>query len=899
MEENKTFQTPAPTAPVPPVGQQPQKPRKTWLIAVVILLIVGASALFYFTDLSKFFKGAMMDLKTAGPPPVCATEDMIAYWKFDEGSGNTIHDSIGNNDGTINGSYEWAQNADGSAALFLDEDAYVDFGNDSSLNLGTSDATILARIKTLDDSAYILTKQDSAYNERRGYGYHMTPNSNAGTSLFWFQDGNHRYELDENGEPLPQLDEEGNTVPNPKNADQILYVECEVVPGISCGANSQYSYIDMETKVNDGQWHFAAGVLDRAETDGGEGKIRTYAEGTDYSHPARNQPADSIDSNANLYIGYNADASVHPNYNYTGLIKDVAIYKKKLTANEIEAIQVRGLQARYCDDGVASEEPPIDLESDLVSHYKFDEITGDIAVEGEIPDAPFGVLKTSAPEDEETFPALVKGILGKALEFNGEDHWADLGNNPLDDGSMTASVWIKFEADQINQTGYIIETSSSIWYLRYNGGQIRFRLGYFEDPGYKFCDTDTAKNLILPGTWTNITATYNHSTGDQTIFIDGKEKKTADQFAFPQCKTIGGNSPFIVGAAETGDGVIDYFNGSIDEIRLYNRALTANEVKALYQQTLDASAVEPEPEAEPEPEPEPEPALELDLDQVQQAEESAAKAKKAAEEAEESAAKAEKEAEKAKESKADSEKEDSEDDTEEVSADSTCLYGGAEYPIGFKYLMDDGCNICECINKNKFECTKKICEIPELKISLEPEFENPFNDLSETHKNKDAILYLKENEIIGGYPDGSFKPNSTVNRAELLKILIEGKGLKPAITSYRNCFEDVGEEWFAPYVCYAAEAGWVDGYEDNTFRPAKTVTKVEALKMLLNSQDVAVPKRAEADPFEDVKTSEWFATYVFTAKELEILEETGSRFDGSDGMTRGGVSENLYRLITD
>lgn len=40
---------------------------------------------------------------------------------------------------------------------------------------------------------------------------------------------------------------------------------------------------------------------------------------------------------------------------------------------------------------------------------------------------------------------------------------------------------------------------------------------------------------------------------------------------------------------------------------------------------------------------------------------------------------------------------------------------------------------------------------------------------------------------------------------------------------YENCFEDVEDEWFAPYVCYAKEKGWVTGYPDGTFKPENNV----------------------------------------------------------------------------
>jgi len=175
---------------------------------------------------------------------------------------------------------------------------------------------------------------------------------------------------------------------------------------------------------------------------------------------------------------------------------------------------------------------------------------------------------------------------------------------------------------------------------------------------------------------------------------------------------------------------------------------------------------------------------------------------------------------------------------------------------------------------------------------------NIFSDLPISHKNRAAILYLNTLGIVGGHPGGTFGPDTSINRAELMKILVEGNGLTPSVDEYNGCFKDVGSEWFAPYVCYAKEMAWVDGYTGGVFKPTQTVKKVEAIKMLLNSQDVVIPTDLSDDPFDDVDVGAWFGPFISKAKELGVLEETGNVFSGDDGMTRGGVCENLYRLLT-
>ncbi|MBD3330787.1 hypothetical protein GF354_04635 [Candidatus Peregrinibacteria bacterium] len=167
------------------------------------------------------------------------------------------------------------------------------------------------------------------------------------------------------------------------------------------------------------------------------------------------------------------------------------------------------------------------------------------------------------------------------------------------------------------------------------------------------------------------------------------------------------------------------------------------------------------------------------------------------------------------------------------------------------------------------------------------------------HDNETAIQYLYDNGVISGYPDGSFRPDSVVNRAELLKILVGGTGVTPSVSQYNNCFPDVKDDWYAPFVCYAKSEGWVDGYPDGTFKPEQYVNKVEAIKMVVNSQEYYVPNTVSGYDtvlFDDIDMNEWYAPYLHTASQRGLLEEEGS-FSPEALMRRGQISENIYRAM--
>ena len=106
-----------------------------------------------------------------------------------------------------------------------------------------------------------------------------------------------------------------------------------------------------------------------------------------------------------------------------------------------------------------------------------------------------------------------------------------------------------------------------------------------------------------------------------------------------------------------------------------------------------------------------------------------------------------------------------------------------------------------------------------------------FSDVGEWDTTFKAIDYLREEEVVVGYSDGTYGLDSNINRAEFLKIVME-------VTDYElegeSCYPDVTDEWFAPYVCAADKLGFVDGYPDGTFKPGNDINFAEASKMITN-----------------------------------------------------------------
>lgn len=106
-------------------------------------------------------------------------------------------------------------------------------------------------------------------------------------------------------------------------------------------------------------------------------------------------------------------------------------------------------------------------------------------------------------------------------------------------------------------------------------------------------------------------------------------------------------------------------------------------------------------------------------------------------------------------------------------------------------------------------------------------------DFPDVVENKQAIEALHSLEVIGGYEDGTFRPNDYVQRDEMAKIIfVLQTTLKDAGDGVTS-FPDVDKNhWGKGYISYAANKNIIGGYEDGTFRPDNFVTYDEALKMV-------------------------------------------------------------------
>ena len=108
---------------------------------------------------------------------------------------------------------------------------------------------------------------------------------------------------------------------------------------------------------------------------------------------------------------------------------------------------------------------------------------------------------------------------------------------------------------------------------------------------------------------------------------------------------------------------------------------------------------------------------------------------------------------------------------------------------------------------------------------------NAYTDVAAGSWYNIAVSTLSNMGILGGYEDGTFRPNASITRAEFAKIAVSFFDWADVYAV--NSFVDVrGSAWYADYVAVAAELGLIEGYGGNVFRPDATITRAEACTII-------------------------------------------------------------------
>ena len=144
--------------------------------------------------------------------------------------------------------------------------------------------------------------------------------------------------------------------------------------------------------------------------------------------------------------------------------------------------------------------------------------------------------------------------------------------------------------------------------------------------------------------------------------------------------------------------------------------------------------------------------------------------------------------------------------------------------------------------------------------------DNKFSDIEGTEWHAQAINYLAKYNIISGYSDGTFRPNTPITRAEFATMASRFDELA---STGSNIFTDVGSDhWAVSYINSAAKKGWITGYSDDTFKPEQNICRSEAITLVNRVLNRAMDENAVdiiPNPYNDIKKDHWAYKAVMEA----------------------------------
>ncbi len=174
-----------------------------------------------------------------------------------------------------------------------------------------------------------------------------------------------------------------------------------------------------------------------------------------------------------------------------------------------------------------------------------------------------------------------------------------------------------------------------------------------------------------------------------------------------------------------------------------------------------------------------------------------------------------------------------------------------------------------------------------------------FKDVEQTHPLCPALQYAREQGIFAGYPDGTFRPNDVINRAEAVKVILIAFRKNNLTYAGSKIYSDTeAGAWYSPYL-RTGEIFGITGYPNGTFGPNQQVSKVELLKMFFNISGRNLRVKLDEKPYNDVPIDTntlWYLKYVQEAKKYGLIRTSkeGLLYPAA-GMLRGDVAELFYR----
>jgi len=307
-----------------------------------------------------------------------------------------------------------------------------------------------------------------------------------------------------------------------------------------------------------GQWTHALVVVDRENEE-----FRCYANGVLQDTTSATTTMAAVGSNT-IGLGKHATADL---FHYDGALDDVRIYSRALSAEEVKRLYELGATT-YVGETLTTNP---DLESGLVGHWTFDGEDVDwSSTTAEIRDRSGNGYHGDATNGLD-YRSAARGVLGQALDF--EDLGTNqvvIGTGPQSEYTNIASMCAYFYARSSDPGGNILGDARNFYVDMTTAGQLRFKL-YNGTTAYF---ADSVVGLVEFDEWHHVCGVADGA--DLRLYFDGELDTNDIQ---PYVGSVSDSGGWVIGRVTTAG---TEWGGYIDDVRIYNRALSAEEVKRLY-----------------------------------------------------------------------------------------------------------------------------------------------------------------------------------------------------------------------------------------------------------------------------------------------------------------------------
>lgn len=174
-------------------------------------------------------------------------------------------------------------------------------------------------------------------------------------------------------------------------------------------------------------------------------------------------------------------------------------------------------------------------------------------------------------------------------------------------------------------------------------------------------------------------------------------------------------------------------------------------------------------------------------------------------------------------------------------------------------------------------------------------YSGTFNDVADDHLFFSVIEKMVASGYIGGYPDGSFKPNANISR-EHVAVILHRKHQFPKRVEY-NAFYDVplNDSSYSAIV-QLAEANILNGYSTGEFKPKAPISRAEIAKVVVQAFDLKL--NAHAVPsFVDVSPEKWYTESIHILASNGFMNGYNDYFRPNEPITRAEFVAVLARIV--